>query len=180
MYYQILFDDENTYGVAYLSEEQQGNACFPPPGIFQLPYTGVVKDWKRLTLELQEGDFADYLSSNLGCRLCSDRLRCIFQACASPHDEFQWLAVDVCRAAETRAYWILHFPNPPEVLDRKQSIAAGDFIVKPVLSNAATICHHVFSYPKAGALKLFVAESVKRAINAASCTGMEFSPAPIR
>jgi hypothetical protein len=171
LYYQVLFDEKAVYGVAETVSKV---------GLFTLPYGGVVEDWQPLVLALREGEFSDYLSSNLGCRLCSDRLKGILQKCASPDDKLQWLAVEVHRGAEQRDYWILHFPVPPDVLNKGKSILAGDFVVKPVLSEGAIGQHQVFAYPKAGEMKLFVAEPVKRAIEAAGCTGMELSRALVQ
>jgi len=170
VYYKVLFDAKNVFGVARTVEKG---------GLFTLPYAGVVDGWQPFVLELREGEFADYLSSNLGCRLCSDRLKGILQNGASPDDELQWLPVEVHRGAEKRPYWILHFPNSPDVLNRNKSILAGDFVVKPVLSTDAIVSHQVFSFPKGGKLPLFVAGPVKRAIEAAGCTGMELSHAPV-
>jgi hypothetical protein len=182
MYYQVLFDDEGVYGVAYTDKNQETGPCFPPPGGFGLPYAGIVEDWQPLALELREGDFADYLASNLGCRLCSDRLKSILESHASPADELQWLVTEVHRRAEKHVYWILHFPNPPDVLNKSKTLFVDgtDVVVKPVLSKDATAGHQVFAYPEAGELTLFVGEPVKRAIEAAGCTGMELSRAPLQ
>ncbi len=180
MYFKALFEDEDYSGVAYIEKSQETGTWFPPPGIFFLPDTGFVESWQPLVLELRDGGFADYLASNLGCRLCSERLKGIFQSCASSDDELQWLAVEVHKGAEKRTYWVLHFPNPPDVLNWDKSILAGDFVVKPVLSKDATSGHQIFAYPRAGKLSLFVAEPVKRAIEAAGCTGMELSRAPVQ
>jgi len=170
MYYKVLFDEDGVFGVAQTVEKGD---------LLTLPYSGVVENWQPLVLELRQGDFADYLSSNLGCRLCSDRLKGVLQNGASSDDELQWLAVEVHRGAEKRPYWVLHFPNPPDVLNRNKSILAGEFVVKPVLSRDAIISHQVFSFPKGGKLPLFVAESVERVIKAAGFTGMELSRAPV-
>lgn len=168
-YFRILFDDQGTFGVAYTVVKQR---------MFTLPDSGLVQDWKPPSLELRKGEFADYLASDLGCRLCSERLRSILQENASPDDELQWLDIEVSRGSERRVYSILHFPNPPDIVSKEGSIFAGDFVVKPVLLRAAIGNHTVFSYPKAGELMLFVAESVKRAIEAVGCTGIEFSRVP--
>lgn len=170
-YFKVLFGEDGVWGTAQTAEKGD---------LFALPYVGAVETWQPLTLELRKGEFADYLSSNLGCRLCSDRLKHILQSCASSDDELQWLAVEVYRGTEMHAYWILHFPNPPDVLHGDRSIFAGNFVVKPVLSKDAIGSHQVFSFPKGGDLPLFIDERVKRAIEAAGCTGMEFSQAPVQ
>lgn len=172
-YYKILFGDDETFGVAYPVEKI---------GLFLLPESGPVQDWKPLTLELRDGEFADYLGSELGCRLCSDRLRSILQKHASPDDELQWLPVVVQQGTENRPYSILHFPNSPDVLNKEKTLFAGDtgFVVKAVFLPSALVNHSVFAYPGGGELSLFVSEPVKQAIEAAGCTGMELSVAPVR
>lgn len=165
-FYKILFDENGVFGVAQTIEKHD---------LFTLPYSGVVEDWQPIVLDLREGEFADYLASNLGCRMCSDRLRSILKAHASPDDELQWLPVIVRRGVEQRSYSILHFPNPPDVLNKEKTIFAGEFVVKPVLSKIAIGNHRVFSFPKGGELPLFADEQAKLAIEAAGCTGLEAS-----
>jgi len=125
--YKVLFDDRGIYGVAKTPNKGPH---------FTLPDSGTVEDWQTLILELVEGDFADYLPSNLGCRLCSKRLKDLLESHASSVDELQWLPVIVREGTEQRPYSILHFPNPPDVLNKEKSIFARDFVVKPVLSEA--------------------------------------------
>lgn len=166
--YKVLFDDRGLYGLAKT----------PKTGpLFTLPDSGTVEDWQTMTLDLVEGDFVDYLASNLGCRLCSQRLQGLLESHASPVDELQWLPVNVRKGTEHHSYSILHFPNPPDVLNKEKSLFARDFVVKPVLSEAAVGNHRVFSYPGGGEITLFVNEQVKRAIKAAGYSGMELSRA---
>ncbi|MBD3673729.1 MAG: hypothetical protein HUJ26_09420 [Planctomycetaceae bacterium] len=168
--YQALYEEDYDYGVARTIERK---------GPFYLPYTGFVEDWEPLVLRLTEGESCDYLSSNLGCRLCSGKLKNIFEDGAASTDKLQWLPVEVQSDAESLTYWILHFPDPPDVLDLEKSILAGDFVVKPVFAREKLYDHAVFSYPEAGELTFFVSEPVKCTIENASCTGLELSPAPV-
>lgn len=169
--YQMLFNDEGVFGVA----ESVDNS-----DLLVLPYDGIVENWHPLRLKITEGEFADYLANDLGGRLCSERLKNVLQQHASPSDELQWLPVEVKGDEENRSYAILHFPKPPDILNKNKSIYAGDFVVKPVFLKDAISRHHVFAYSKAGHLKLFVSEPVKLAIEAEGCTGIEFSEAPVK
>lgn len=184
LYYQILYGGveggDDGYGVAYLPIGQAVGGCFHAPRIFHLPYIGVVTEWKTLTLELRDGGYPDYLASNIGSRMCSTRLKDILQSLAAPIDELHWLPIEVTLGTESRPYWILHFPNPPDVLNKERTIFAGCCVVKPVLAKEVVGNHQVFSYPRAGQLKLFVSEQVKRAIEAAGCTGGHFSRSAMR
>jgi hypothetical protein len=99
---------------------------------------------------------------------------------ASREDLIQWLRVIVRKGDQERSYYILHFPSPPDVLNKELTIFAGeDFVVKPVLSAHALRMHRVFSYPKNEGLPLFVAEEVKREIEAVGCTGLDLTPVPV-
>jgi hypothetical protein len=169
-YYQILFDDQEGLGVARTLVKGE---------LFFLPDVGEVRNWNEPILELQNGDYPDYLASNLGCRMCSVCLKDILARYASPADRLQWLPVSVCKQGEERPYFILHFPAPPDVLDKDRTLYAGDhkeMVVKPVLYAAHAEPHSVFSYPRGGELTLLISTAVKRAIEAEGCTrGMEIA-----
>ena len=53
---------------------------------------------------------------------------------ASREDVLQWLEIRVRSRDEERCYtFVLHFPNPPDVLDKEKTmVAGGNFVVKPV------------------------------------------------
>lgn len=163
-YYDIVNGGDETLGVAFADREE----------LFFLPDPGIVKDWEPMTLELRDGEFADFQADNLGCRLCSDRLKRILEEHASPDDDLQWLPVTVRQGRKRRAYWILHFPNPPDIVNKKKSVYDYGSLTDLVLLESRIGGHQVFSYPTGGQLPLLISEKVKRAIQAARCTGMEF------
>jgi hypothetical protein len=165
-FYRILFQEDENLGVAFTRS----------PTELLLPYTGRVENWISLGFELRDGDFPDYLANNLGCRICSSRLKDILERSASARDVLQWLEVRVQKGTQERLYYVLHFPEPPDVLDKRRTLfSGGDFVVKPVLSQAATAVHGVFTYPKNEGLPFFVSEKVKQEIERVGCTGLEFS-----
>ena len=170
-YYRVMFrDDEDAPLVETIGASD----------IFSLPDTGKVADWNTLVLEFADGEYSDYLASDLGCRLCSERLKVVLDSHTGPSDEIQWLKVLVRHGTEERPYYVLHFPNPPDVLDKKKTIfAGGDFVVKPVLSKESARGHRVFAYPNCGCLPLFVCEDVKNEIKKEKLTGMVFSKLPV-
>ena len=170
-YYQALYGTDQTEGVGYADKQDK---------LFLLPDHGEVVDWRPLRLELRDGVFSDYLASNLGCRMCSKKLKQVLQALASLDDELQWLEVEVRQGADRRPYWILHFPNPPDVLNPDETVFAGKCVVQPVLDRFKVDGHDVFSFPLGGELKLFVSKGVKQAIDAAGCTGLQYSRAVVR
>jgi hypothetical protein len=169
-YFRFMYVDDYDFGVAYHTFKQKG--------VLHLPYEGRVESWTTPKLELREGGFADYLATNWCNRLCSKRLRDILQDAASAEDELQWLDVEVYNERESRPYAILHFPHPPDVLNMNKTIHSGDVIIKPVFSKAKLGNRRIFCYPLQ-TVSFFVADSVKRAVEAAGCTGMGFSPARV-
>jgi hypothetical protein len=169
--YKVFFNSADDLGVAYSDNADE---------LIFLPDTGSVESWNEIELTLSDGGFADYLANDIGGRLCSDRLNDILAAHASAKDKIQWLKVHVNSEEEHRTYHLLHFPDPPDVINKQESILADHFVVKPVLSKQAVSGHSVFSYVNAGSLPLFVTDSVRDAILKSSCTGIEFSRAPVR
>ena len=168
-FYKVLFKEHESRGVGY---------AVGIDGLFFLPDSGVVENWQPLVLQLRDGGFPDYLASDLGCRMCSERLKTILDRNAASSDVTQWLDATVIMYGEERRYYILHFPQPPDILDKTKSIFAGSFVVKPVLSADLAGPHCVFGYPNCGKLPLIVCERAKRAILASGCSGIEFSKVP--
>ncbi len=168
-YYQLLFKDGDGLGVAH---------ALTPPQVPLLPNLGFVKSWEPLQFELRDGKYPDYLSSDLGCRLCSERLRDILDRYAPPLDALQWLDVAVDNGAESRGYYVLHFPHPPDVLHAEKTVFAGDFVVKAVLSKHAAEGHRVFGYPNCGQLPVFISEEVRQSLRKEKCTGIQIAGVP--
>jgi len=80
---------------------------------------------------------------------------------------------------ESRVYYILHFPEQLNVLDRDRTIfAINDFVVKAVLSYDLISDQNVFTFPSAGRGRFIVSEKVKKNILKEKCTGVSFSIAP--
>ena len=171
-YYHVSRHDDGTLGVAYTVEKL--------PLLF-FPDHGRVEKWVERVLELRQGTFSDYLSTNYASRVCSERLRAILDSHATKEDPLQWLRVKVCSAGEERPYFILHFPEPPDVLDEEACVwFRGEILIKPVFSRARLVRHNVFTFPGETGVYLFVSEEVKRSIESAGCTGIQFSRAPVK
>lgn len=169
-FYAVLYHDADEIGVAYSAADS--NLLF-------LPYSGTVEDWQGLKLSLHDGGFADYQPNDLGCRLCSSRLRDIFDNVKGRKDYFQWLDVILQTAQEERVYYIMHFPDPPDVLDRKSTIFADNFVVKPVLKPDRLTGHEVFTYPMNEGLPLIISDKIKAVLERENITGIEYRPIPM-
>ena len=75
-YYAVLYADEKGVGVAY---SRSADLLF-------LPYSGTVDNWDVPTVDLRDGGFSDYQSSNFAGRLCSARLRDVLERQKSAYD----------------------------------------------------------------------------------------------
>jgi len=141
----------------------------------RLSEPGNVSEWDVPELALP-GRPSDYLANDLGLRLCSTRMRSVLDDSIGPDDRIQWLPAKVRDSSATsHDYWVLHMVDLPDVLDPHQSILARNtFVVKPVVSADRVGSHKVFSFPGA-TTRLIIAESVKRSLEAAACTGVDFA-----
>ena len=164
-------EEYDPYGVAYAPESTD---------LFLLPVSGnKVTKWKLLDLMLKEGKFADYLSNDLGARLCSEKLMNIIEKNRSPQDILQWLESIVFSETydEQRSYYVLHFPVNYSILDMNKSIIAGGgkMIVKPVFCLAAVKDHSIFTLPNEAGRRCYVSEKLKSLIEAEECSGLAFT-----
>jgi hypothetical protein len=164
-YFYLQFLEGPTLGVGYA----------PPNVECHLPTRGgVVDPWCAIPFALRDGGFADYQANNLGIFLCSSRMHHVISEAISGVDRIQWLEASVSDGKEQRPYFVMHLPERVDVLNKKKSIWAGDFVVKPVLDLGAIGSHRVFSYPGT-AQRVIVSSEVKSAIEAFGLIGMEFS-----
>jgi hypothetical protein len=170
-YFKMLYADElnyKPYGVAYSS---------PDIDAFLLPPSGVtVKSWDPIALSLKDGEFADFLSNDIGGRLCSEPLKKIIDTLSSSKDKFQWLETSVNKTnADIRKYFILHFDENFPVVNLEHSLISGDMIIKAVLDRNAVKEHGIFTLPNEAGRTIFVSERIKTAIESAELSGMSFS-----
>jgi hypothetical protein len=170
-YYLVSGRNDDILGVAY-TVEKVGQIFLPGPG--------PVENWVERVFELRQGTFSDHLSTNFASRVCSERLRAILDSLASEDDKLQWLRIKVRSAEEELPYFILHFPEPPDVLEKEACILFDGQLVKPVFSRERLARHNVFTYPGKYVHSLFVSDGVKRSIESAGCTGIQFSRAPVK
>ena len=157
------------YGVTYAPDDTD-LFIFPPSGEF-------VAEWSCLKFTLKEGDFADYLTNDLGVRLCSEKLRKIIEGMLSTEDRIQFLeSIVINDQNEVRVYSILHFPVNFQIINKDKSIMAGpDVVVKPVLKKDAITHLNIFTLPNEDGRTTFVSKSLKEAIEANHCSGLTFS-----
>jgi len=137
---------------------------------------GVISGWDAPTLRVPRGVPSDYLANDLGLRLCSERMRTVLEQAAGPDDRIQWLPAKVEDAnGSEHEYWVLHMIEVPDLLDAERSIVVrGSFVVKPVVAGERVGSHIIFSFLGA-TTRLIVAESTKRSLQGAACSGIDFA-----
>lgn len=171
-YFELTYCDEELYapfGVAYAPANTDA---------FLLPPTGEqIANWEPLEFELRDGGFADYLSNDLGARLCSESMRLVIDRNRSECDEIQWLPVSVRTPnGIARACFILHFPKNFDVFNKRASIMSGDVMVEPVLDKDQTAQRNLFGFPSESGRTTYVSSHLKAAMEGAGLTGIECIP----
>ena len=143
-------------------------------------YNRRVEDWDPPIFEFEEGGYTDYQNSDSSLHLCSSKLRVILEQQASELDVFQWLEATVRHEGEERPYYVLHFPEPADVINKEKSkySKSDGKLIAPKISRALCEKHNVFNLlnPNSplASHRLYIRENVKQAIEADGCTGMEF------
>lgn len=163
------------FGVAFAPSEIES--------VGLIPDRGEIASWTPLELSVRpgqwEGLLADFVNSNLIIRLCSRRLRDLLDRLRSEVDRVQWLPAYVTDIAGNRVeHFVLHFPEPPDVLnlDPGETIYDNDsgVLIRPCLSPTKAANHKLFNIPGLE-ITMVVDESVKQALEAAGIQGIEFS-----
>ena len=90
---------------------------------------------------------------------------------------FQWLPVGItAESGERRTYWILHFPEPPDLLDHERTEILGGTIGRMVLDSRKAEGHEVMPSPDGSTYCFIVSSSARDALEKSGCTGMQFRP----
>ena len=163
--YRVYNTDHDDAGVGY-SINIRGAIFFPDD---------YVTEWVPPLFEVRDGGFTDYQNNTLALRLCSKKLYTLFEEMMSDNDKIQWLDASVKLGGEERAYYILHFPSRPDVIDKNRSMfnRRTGSIIKPVLSAEACKEYNVFTHAYSHT-SLYIRDTIKSAIEKEGLTGMEF------
>jgi len=148
----------------------------------------LILDWKAIHCFIHDpilkGEpFEDYQSVIHGFRLCSQRMKDLFEKNKSPDDKIQWLDATVTWNRETRPYYILHFYENTDVIDPVLSkwnsqTKTCDAIPKVFIGKKIGN-HNIFSYPYDTiglTVRAFLIEEMKKQ----KMTGMMWKPAIVR
>ena len=167
-YYEVLSGASigGQTGVAYIRDFTELNL---------IPEQCWVKEWETKHFSLKDGKYADYLPANIGCRLCSVKLHDVLEGCRSKKDILQWLDAEVkSEAGEKRRYYILHFPELEDLLNKTKSKYVRNILTKHVIDNQACAGHEVFSYIGGSKLSFVVSQKVREELKNAGCSGLVY------
>ncbi len=165
-YYKILFGAGigGLSGVAYIRNYSE---------LSLLPEQGWVKGWETKYFTLRDGTYTDYLTANIGCRLCSEKLRDILERCKSDKDVLQWLDAEVVsETGEKRRYYLLHFPEPEDLLDKTKCGYSGKILTRHAIDIKASAGHEVFSYIGGSTVSFIATPKVREELKNAGCSGL--------
>ncbi len=168
-YYRITAgaDVGGRAGVAFIKDYSEINL---------LPKQGRVKDWVTKYFILKNGEYTDYLPANIGCRLCSEKMRDILEEYKSEKDVLQWLDAEVeSETGEKRHYFILHFPVLEDVLDKKKSKYVRNVLTKQVINPRACAGHEVFSCIEESTISFIVSKKVREELKKTCCRGLIYA-----
>lgn len=140
-----------------------------------------IKRYKPITFVIKRpGKLTDLLGNDVPLLLCSPRLRAVIDGTKTSEDVIQWLNATVLSAGVEHPYHILHFPERKPLLNNKATkwSEPGCWLV-PVLDAELVKNRAVFNISEFDDLWAYVREDVKKAIEAAGCTGVGFERWPV-
>lgn len=142
------------------------------------PDEGYIVNFPKFRLKLKDGIRApDYLSADIGRKLCSEKLKCILEKMKGPKDKIQWLKTSAIDLTGTEIiYYFMHFPQKYDVLNKSETkYSPSGYPIVPALSQPLLEGHFIFSYCGSGGLCLIVHENVKAEIIRQKCSGITMS-----
>lgn len=123
----------------------------------------------------------DYQPNSLAWPLMSERLKSVIEANLTGNEQIDWIVCNVKSTNEGRPYFILRFNKMLDVLDMQETmfVQGTDHIIRPVFTSLKIRGYSVFSKPSSHDLwkitsGLYVSDTLKKAIQKAKLTGMDF------
>jgi hypothetical protein len=123
----------------------------------------------------------DYQPNSLAWPLMSERLKSVIEANLKRNEHIDWIECKVKNGSEERAYYILRFNEMLDVLDMQKTlfVQGTDQIIRPIFASSKIASYSIFSKPSSHDLwkitsGLYVSDGLKKAIQKAKLTGMDF------
>jgi len=169
-YYDLHMKDNETGSVAKAPEDCDFSDYFDIKKIRKIEEPFVV----------DEGTMEDFLANDVGWPLLSARMKYIFEEYSSR--ELSWVPLQVQdkRVAVDYQYFVLYFENKLDVLDTKEtSYGVEGVIMIPVFSLKKVSELDFFPQPEEYDFNLVISENLKRSLEKAGISGIDFSEAYI-
>ena len=164
-YFAVYGSRDDSLGVAYVER--------PDDDEVYSRRSGQIVQWSPVNLILRDGELCDYPATDLGAMVCSGKMRKILENYVAPSDNLQWLDVRIVAAERVDSFYILHFPEEPDVLDLERSVFDEFGVVRPVISNRKAELHGVFVREK-GDKGFVVSDRAKKGMEDAGLRGLVF------
>ncbi len=123
----------------------------------------------------------DYQPNSLAWPLFSERLKFVIEANLKGNEHIDWISCNVKNGNEERPYFIIRFNKMLDVLDMQKTmfVQGTDHILKPVFAASKISSYNIFTKPSSHDLwkitsVLYISEVLKKAIQKAKLTGIEF------
>jgi hypothetical protein len=123
----------------------------------------------------------DYQPNSLAWPLMSERLKSIIEVNLTGNEQIDWIECKVQNRSEERTYYILRFNKMLDVLDMQKTmfVQGTDHIIRPVFASSKICSYSIFSKPSSHDLwkitsGLYVSDALKKSIQKAKLSGMDF------
>lgn len=169
-YYEIMpppLKKVKRFGIAYLKSEASILDILPAAGV-------PVENWEPMELELRDGDYADFIYSNIAVKICSVKLKNVIDCNRLSGDLLQWLDIFVSKGSKTMQYFILHFLDTKPIHNIEHSLIINDSLIKVVLDKQLVRDRNIFTLPNTRSLDIYISEIMKNAMISANITGISF------
>jgi hypothetical protein len=123
----------------------------------------------------------DYQPNSLAWPLMSERLKSVIEVNLTGNEQIDWIECKVKNGSEERTYFIPRFTKMLDVLDMQKTmfVQGTDHIIKPVFASSKISIYGIFTKPSSHDLwkitsGLYVSDVLKKAIQKAKLTGIDF------
>ena len=142
-------------------------------------YGGEIDDWEPRFYTLT-GELVDLQPELRGLKLCSDRLKEVLDEERADIDVVQWPPATVEHHGTSYGYWVLHFPEFPDVVDRARStfqvMKEREFVNHAVLDSNKVVGRRLLASPERFLNAFVVAEEIRLRLVAEGFVGPDFEP----
>lgn len=112
-----------------------------------------------------------------GIRIISTRFKNAIVEALGPQDRVQFFPATINFGNKTDStYWIMYFPDRPDVLDLARSERIGPAWGRIALDSSKLDGHEVFALPTAGQASFVVSETARMLIEEHGIEGIQFNP----